>query len=299
MGTSRLKALAVVMTLGLFVAGAQAETFRVNARENPQEVSAFTLDFGEALGGIASGMIALTDYTLEVDSTNGSARFMDYYQEIEPINLPGGVSTGNIVVTVVDGTSAGTFDAATGRFDTGEDYAVYFDADLSMFGLESPVILSSTSAGTVNLASIEGGFINFEWSGVGDLANPSDPNQRLNFAYTCTVNTVFPVSASMYVGLAIVPDVLTIDLAQGYQSSLLTKLDRSLFALGRGNTMAAINNLFAFANAVDAQAGKRISIEDADRLINNALDTIEVLDQSTVKSAFTPHGRGSGKGHSR
>ena len=299
MGTNRLKALAVVMTLGLFVAGARAETYRVNARENPQEVSAFTLDFGEALGGVASGMIALTDYTLEVDSTNGSARFMDYYQEIEAITLPGGVSTGNIVVTVVDGTSAGTYDTATGRFDTAEDYAVFFEADLSMFGLESPVILSSTSAGAVDLGSIEGGFINFAWTGDGDLANPFDPSQRINFSYTCSVNTVFPVSASMYVGLAIVPDVLNIDLSAGYQNSLLSKLDRSLFALSRNNTTAAANNLFAFAHAVDAQAGKRFSVEDADRLINNALDTIEALGTSTAKSVFTPHGRGPGKGTSR
>ena len=90
MGTNRSKVLAVVLTVGLFVGCAQAQTFRVNARENPLEVSAFTLDFGEAMGGIASGMIALTDYTLEVDSTNGTARFNNYYQEIEPINLPGG-----------------------------------------------------------------------------------------------------------------------------------------------------------------------------------------------------------------
>jgi len=299
MGTNRWKALAVVLTLGLFVAGARAETFRVNAREDPQEVSAFTLDFGEALGGVASGMIALTDYTLQVDSTNGSARFVDYYQEIEPITLPGGVSTGDIVVTVVDGTSDGTFDVASGRFDTAEDYAIYFDGDLSMFGLESPVILSSTSSGTVNLGSIDGGSINFQWVGDGDLANPYDPNQRLNFSYTCTVNTVFPATASMFVGLALVSDVLTIDLSEGYQSSLITKLDRSLYAMDRGNTTAAINNLFAFANAVDAQAGKRISIEDADRLINGALDTIDQLGQTTAKSAFAPRGRASDKGSSR
>ncbi len=199
----------------------------------------------------------------------------------------------------MEGTSSGTFDVTTARFDTTEVYAISFNGDLSDFRLESPVILSSTSAGTPILDSIGGGIVRFAWAGVGDLANPSDPNQRLNFSYTCTVNTVFPVSASMFVGLAIISDVLNIELAEGHRRSLLTKLDRSLFALSRGNTTAAVNNLFSFANAVDAQAGKRISVEDADRLINSALDAIEELGLRPGKYPTVPRGRGSGKGHTR
>ena len=109
----------------LFVAThVAAEPLTLQTSEDPLEISTFSLDFGE-YGGVSSAMIARTDYELQMDTVMGTARFASYYQEVEPLTLPGGASTGNIVVEVVEGSSTGTYDLRSGVFSTNELYAVH------------------------------------------------------------------------------------------------------------------------------------------------------------------------------
>ncbi len=255
---------------------ATARPIAVVNQENPNEVSSFTLDFGEA-GGIASSLIARTDYELEVDPDAATARFASYYQEVEPLLLPGGFSTGNIIIEVVDESSAGFFDVMTGEFTTSEMYAIYFDGDLSAFGLESPVLLPSASSGTVQLNGIDGGSISMAWDGASTLRNPFDPSTEIGFTYTCSVNTVFAAEPTMILRLALVPEVISLDLNRGIENGLVAKLNRSSFLIDSGHERAAIATLGAFIHSVQVQSGRRIDVEDADLLADSAEEVISLL----------------------
>ena len=67
---------------------------------------------------------------------------------------------------------------------------------------------------------------------------------------------------------------------KGIENSLVAKLDSALKVLedvNENNDGAAINSLEAFINAVEAQKGKKISEADADALIANVLEIIDLL----------------------
>ena len=244
------------------------------AQEDPNQVSAFTLDFGE-LGGVASSRIARTDYELEIDAEMGTARFVRYDQQVEALTLPGGFSTGNITIQVVEDSSTGTYDRSTGLFVTSELYAVHFEGDLSAFGLESPVILPSTSAGFVLLDAQTGGSIGMEWIGEGELTNPFDPNSTIQFVYTCDVNTQFAVDPDLLVRLMMIPNVLNLELPPRLEDNLLTLLERTTTKLDRDNTFGAARALRAFVRK--AGNSRRIPDEEANMLISDAQEIIALL----------------------
>lgn len=66
---------------------------------------------------------------------------------------------------------------------------------------------------------------------------------------------------------------------QGVAKSLFAKLDAAQSALGRGQTGVAINNLKAFVQAVEAQAGKHIAAEHAAHMAMHAQHVIDALRQ--------------------
>ena len=75
-------------------------------------------------------------------------------------------------------------------------------------------------------------------------------------------------------------DVYELNLQNGIENSLDAKLDSALNALddaNENNDVAAINSLGAFINAVEAQSGSKIPVEDADILIAAAQDIIDLL----------------------
>lgn len=79
----------------------------------------------------------------------------------------------------------------------------------------------------------------------------------------------------------LVADVFDLNLAHGIENSLDAKLDTAIDALAdtvEGNDHVAVEALYAFVHAVSAQAGKKITEEEADRLIGDALAIIDVLD---------------------
>ena len=92
----------IVVTLvatALLSTTAQARPLAIQASQDSARVSSFSLNFGDA-GGVANALIAQTDLTVEVDADTGSARLLDYQQEIDPLILPGGFSTGNIFAVI-------------------------------------------------------------------------------------------------------------------------------------------------------------------------------------------------------
>lgn len=248
----------------------------VVTNEDPAQPGAFTLTFG-GLGLTASSNISTTTYELSVDPVQGSAHFVSYLQHVQPLILPGGFSTGDITVEVVEGSSTGSFDPFTRSFTTSEMYAVHFTGDLSAFGLTSPVLLPSSSTGLVAVDAVEGGAVMMDWNGSGELTNPFDPSSTLTFTYQCEVNTLFPASPVNVVGLAIIPDVVGLQLPNGVERRLEAKLRQALAHLQLGNDLRAVHFLRAFIHDVTLLSGWVIEEDDAANLITVALQTIDLI----------------------
>ncbi|MDO8629833.1 MAG: hypothetical protein Q7R41_05020 [Phycisphaerales bacterium] len=276
--------LAVLALSALAAAPALGASVRVAAGQDPSEVSSFALNFGE-FGGVASALIARTDFELEIDTAARTARFNRYDQDIDPLMLPGGISTGNIRVEVVPNSSTGAFNPATGEFATSEVYAIHFDGDLSAFNLHSPVLLESNSSGIVALEIESGGSVVMEWSGGSELANPFDPTTLIPFTYTCVVNAAFAAAPTNMLELNLKPYVLNLTLPQGLENSLIRKLDMASEQIGAGRVPGAIRSLRAFINKVEAQQGKKIGQADADALIASAEATITLLLEGDLGNA--------------
>jgi probable HAF family extracellular repeat protein len=64
--------------------------------------------------------------------------------------------------------------------------------------------------------------------------------------------------------------IQSFNLPQGIENSLIVKLQNAQDALAMGNTVSACNRLEAFINEVNAQAGKALTIDQADQLMTGA-----------------------------
>jgi photosystem II stability/assembly factor-like uncharacterized protein len=73
----------------------------------------------------------------------------------------------------------------------------------------------------------------------------------------------------------LISDLEDLNLPKGYENSLVSKLENALKSLEKGNDEAAINQLNAFINAVEAQRSKKLTVEEADALITMALWIID------------------------
>ena len=90
--------------------------------------------------------------------------------------------------------------------------------------------------------------------------------------------TIVPKAVTLIQNLAV--DSVLVNLANGIANSLDAKLDSALNALDDlnvKNDVAACNSLEAFINAVAAQSGNNIAVEDADGLIDQATVIILLL----------------------
>jgi len=69
---------------------------------------------------------------------------------------------------------------------------------------------------------------------------------------------------------SLLDDVSALNLSQTIENSLTSKLENALKSLEKENDGAAINQLNAFINEVEAQSGKKIPSDDAGALIDKA-----------------------------
>lgn len=181
-------------TLGILAGPVLAapQTFLGAGADPEVHPSFFTLEF-PGLGETVSD-IAYTEFDLEVDPDTGVARFLWYYQEAGSLDLPTGnpdfpvIPTGALTIRIVPGSSSGSFDDETEVFTTSEDYAIYFENDLSVFGFDSPALLPGSSTGDLSVVGAAGGVLTLEWGGSGELVNPSNPAETIPFLYTCNVS---------------------------------------------------------------------------------------------------------------
>jgi hypothetical protein len=254
----------------------QAQPLSVVTNENPAEPGAFTLTFG-GLGLVSTSHITSTTYELSVDPFNKTAHFVSYLQHVDPLFLPDGSSTGDITVEVVKGSSRGFFDPLTRTFTTSELYAVHFTGDLSAFGLTSPVLLPSSSTGAVLVDPVSGGEITMDWIGAGELPNPFDASDPLEFDYHCAVNTVFPAEPVNVLGLSLTPDVMGLQLPTEIERRLVVHLDETVAQIQRGIVPAAIHGLQVFIHRVNLLSGWMIDTASADNLVTSALEIIDML----------------------
>lgn len=109
----------------------------------------FVVNFPPQLGGqtvhmpIRDGRLAL-----EIDDEAGTARVLDWRQDVDPIDLFG-FSTGPITVTVADPEeSEGTFNVSDNSFSVTAVFVVSFDdSQLGQFGFVSPFEMTATESG--------------------------------------------------------------------------------------------------------------------------------------------------------
>ena len=286
-GRSMMSACAALVGLA-GAASAQlshAQPLSIVTNENPAEPGAFTLDFGD-LGMVARSNITSTTYELSIDPVHGTAHLVSYLQHVQPLTLPGGLSTGDITVEIVQGSSSGSFDSLTRTFTTSEMYAVHFTGDLSAFGLTSPVLLPSSSIGELLVDPVLGGQVSMDWDGIGQLANPFDPEHPLTFSYVCAVNTLFAPTPTNVVVLDLTPDVLSLQLPAEVEGSLVAFLDQALVAIQRGKKSRAVGSLRAFIEKVDVLSGWLIDEVDAVDLIASASETIDLLGLGRTSGGF-------------
>lgn len=201
-GAGVLATAAAVMVLAADVV---AQETTVSAVHDPNVQSSFTLNFAD-LGIQTSSDIINTDFQIAIDEAAGTARFVQYEQTVEPLILPGptpeGISTGDLSIRIVPGSSSGTYNPTTETFTTSDQYEISFTGDLSAFGLTSPVTLPSATVGQVKGGTANAREIQMNWSGLGQLANPAAPSNPLNFNYVCQVNTLSSQTAGLNALLA-------------------------------------------------------------------------------------------------
>ena len=98
------------------------------------------------------------------------------------------------------------------------------------------------------------------------------------------VLTVVVLSVPEVMVEILIDDVVARDLPQSRENSLIPSLDTASKVLQDSNPkndVAAINNLQAFINKVEAQRGKKIPVEVADELIAKDQEIIAVLSGGT------------------
>ncbi|MBI1741614.1 DUF11 domain-containing protein [Candidatus Acetothermia bacterium] len=104
------------------------------------------------------------------------------------------------------------------------------------------------------------------------VSNVTDPNTDNN---TTTVGTtVITLQEAIQ---RLISKVNSLGLSAGLKNSLLSKLNAALKSVDKGNKAAAINQMKAFINEVEAQKGKAITEEQAAELIAGAQQIISNL----------------------
>ena len=68
----------------------------------------------------------------------------------------------------------------------------------------------------------------------------------------------------------LISDIEVLNLPTGLETSLVAKLEAAITSLDRGRENAAINQLNAFINLVEAQSGKKLTDEQAQQLVTDA-----------------------------
>jgi hypothetical protein len=157
-------------------------------------------------------------------------------------------------------------------YSAGSAYAFRFYPGMSAWVEEAKLTPSDTAAG-----DWFGHFISVS----GDIAlvgapYDDDAGYESGSAYVFSLGLLRAVSEIV----TLVDVVIDLNIQQGIANGLDAKLSSALQALqdvNQNNDVAAINSLQAFINAVEAQSGNHIPVEDANALISAAQQIIDLL----------------------
>ncbi|MBN2028852.1 hypothetical protein JW824_01275, partial [bacterium] len=141
--------------------------------------------------------------------------------------------------------------------------------------------------GEVNEADLR--LFHYEDGSPVDITTSVDVDQNIIYGETMSLSlfglTVFisepPVEAIENV-IAIIENL---DLHNGTENSLLSKLNNAIKSLEKGKDNAAVNQLNAFINEVEAQGGKKIAEQDADNLVFYAQSIINAIQGGLEKGS--------------
>ena len=210
----------------------------------------FVFPVGDGTFLRSEALISNTDMELEVDGIGGTAKFVRYDQDIHPLYLPGGLSTGAIRVEVT--SSTGVYDRATGDFVTDDEYLIHFEGDLSDMGLFSPIPLPSQSVGTIDIGTGIVGRISMNWAG-SSVDNPTIP---FDFSYLCTLFASFSPTASSFVEFELVPMVSATPMSPSLRETLMTYVNSALASFSVPNVRSGVASLQTFIFKVRTSLGR-------------------------------------------
>jgi hypothetical protein len=75
----------------------------------------------------------------------------------------------------------------------------------------------------------------------------------------------------------IIDDIIDMELPEGTENSLVSKLENAIEKLKDGDNKTAAKKLESFINQVEAQRGKKLTDEEADALIEAAQEIIDSI----------------------
>lgn len=207
----------------------------------------YVVDFSSLGGGTVFMPIKGGEFELQTDADAGTARLLSWRQDVEPIEILPGLSTGPIEITMEPGSGdQGTYDASSNQFSASATFLINFDdTQLQEFGFTSPMPLVGTERGSIYGAGSIGSIQMF-LEGEGTV-------QGQSFNYTCQTTARFEY---------------TLEEGQAQRGDI-TK-DK---ALDVSDAIGILNELFlggsmACSAAADVNGDSEVNLSDAIYLLN-------------------------------
>lgn len=181
--------------------------------------------------------------------------------------------------------SAGTFSFETGTVVLSGAVSITIDSADDSIRIDNVGVLTGTFAAGVRINLLGAGLTSDAFPDPFPIDSDFSSRQIVINRSSSTTGsvTVFRPATAAELLSSLINTVLTLNVRAGIANSLDAKLQAVMAALddaNGGNSGSAINVLYAFLNAVEAQRGKSLSDAVADDLVLVAEQIIAVLSQS-------------------
>jgi len=150
-------------------------------------------------------------------------------------------------------------------------------------GNPHPATATATGVGGANVS----GSFTFTYTPGGSSAPVNAGNYSVSVSFTSTDPNYTNATGTGYITITVktpiqllqdlINNVNRLEIPKGTKQSLTSKLNNAVSSSEKGNENAAINQINAFINEVNAQRGKKIPTTQADELIRQARSIIDVI----------------------
>ncbi len=248
------------------------QSFTVNQKSASVTPAAASKTYGAAdpaFTGTLSGFLTGDGVTATYSRTAGESVAGSPYTISATLN-PAGV-LGNYTITY--NTASFTINKKA--------ITVTADAKSKIYGTADPPLTYTFSPALVSGDSFTGALSRVAGEAVGTYAIQQG-TLALNSNYTLTfVGANLTITGTTNDAILLIQNLTTYvkscGLPKETENSLTSKLDNAIKSLQKGNETAAINQINAFINEVNAQRGKKIPADQADHLISEAKHIIDVI----------------------